>query len=250
MISNELTMAVADRVLLDQGAMMTLKVGEAWRVQTVNLHHLALAKRSETFASAIRRATWVTADGWPVVALLRTHGIRASRVTGSAWARDLVASRSLSGHRIGLLGGSQETGRRLEAAIGDALVFRDHRDKREWTAADLITGLNAAGVQLLLIAVTPPDGDLLAATIHESGFPGSVVAVGGGLDMAVGLQPTAPTWISKLGLEWAYRLAAAPRRLGRRYILECIPFLLIDLVPSMVTTRVKRGRMLRAAETE
>jgi N-acetylglucosaminyldiphosphoundecaprenol N-acetyl-beta-D-mannosaminyltransferase len=44
--------------------------------------------------------------------------------------------------------------------------------------------------------------------------------VGGAVEMATGDMPAAPDWIGRVGLEWAYRLACQPRRLGRRYLLE------------------------------
>ena len=44
-----------------------------------------------------------------------------------------------------------------------------------------------------------------------------LVGVGAAFDFHAGLVPQAPTWIQKMGLEWAYRLAHEPRRLWRRY---------------------------------
>jgi N-acetylglucosaminyldiphosphoundecaprenol N-acetyl-beta-D-mannosaminyltransferase len=43
------------------------------------------------------------------------------------------------------------------------------------------------------------------------------VGVGAAFDFHAGLQPQAPDWMQKAGLEWAYRLAHEPRRLWRRY---------------------------------
>jgi len=45
-----------------------------------------------------------------------------------------------------------------------------------------------------------------------------LIGVGAAFDFHAGLVPQAPTWIQDSGLEWAYRLAHEPRRLGRRYI--------------------------------
>jgi N-acetylglucosaminyldiphosphoundecaprenol N-acetyl-beta-D-mannosaminyltransferase len=33
-------------------------------------------------------------------------------------------------------------------------------------------------------------------------------------------MPAAPEWIGRAGLEWAFRLAHEPRRMGRRYLIE------------------------------
>ena len=53
------------------------------RIQTVNLHHLALAAKYDVFAATIDNADFITADGWPIVSLLRSRGVDVGRVTGS-----------------------------------------------------------------------------------------------------------------------------------------------------------------------
>jgi len=35
-----------------------------------------------------------------------------------------------------------------------------------------------------------------------------------------GFEPTPPRWMGRIGLEWLYRLAASPRRLAFRYLIE------------------------------
>lgn len=46
-----------------------------------------------------------------------------------------------------------------------------------------------------------------------------LLAVGAAFDFLAGLQPQAPPWMQKKGLEWMYRLAREPARLWRRYLL-------------------------------
>jgi N-acetylglucosaminyldiphosphoundecaprenol N-acetyl-beta-D-mannosaminyltransferase len=58
---------------------------------------------------------------------------------------------------------------------------------------------------------------------------GKVVAnVGGCFDYYAGIQHLAPRWMGRMGLEWLYRLARDPRRLGHRYLVE--PFKLIGVL--------------------
>jgi exopolysaccharide biosynthesis WecB/TagA/CpsF family protein len=51
------------------------------------------------------------------------------------------------------------------------------------------------------------------------------LAVGAAIDFEAGNKPRAPELISKLGLEWLYRLSTEPRRLWKRYLLDDFPFL-------------------------
>lgn len=45
-----------------------------------------------------------------------------------------------------------------------------------------------------------------------------LLGVGAAFDIHAGLQPQAPPWAQRSGLEWAYRLAREPRRLSGRYL--------------------------------
>jgi N-acetylglucosaminyldiphosphoundecaprenol N-acetyl-beta-D-mannosaminyltransferase len=61
------------------------------------------------------------------------------------------------------------------------------------------------------------------------------VGVGISFSFAAGLIARAPVVLRTFGLEWVHRLAMEPRRLGRRYLIEGIPF---------------AGRLFRAAVSE
>lgn len=238
----ELFRHASDSLLLDDASLDRLPLGKAWRVQTVNLHHLALARTDCDFADAIARSEWITADGWPVVLMARAVGIRARRVTGSAWVARVLENRSLEGFRVGLVGGSAEAGARFERLLGTPLAFSEHGSRVDWDPKELAARLRMHDAEVLIIAVSPPFGDLLGLRIVESGFLGSIMSVGGGIDMAVGLQRMAPPWARKLGLEWLVRLASAPRRLARRYIVECAPVFFVDVLPFAILEWIKTVR--------
>ena len=48
--------------------------------------------------------------------------------------------------------------------------------------------------------------------------------IGATVDFEAGLVPRAPTWMSRNGLEWFWRLAREPRRLWKRYLVDDLPF--------------------------
>lgn len=50
------------------------------------------------------------------------------------------------------------------------------------------------------------------------------LAIGATIDFEAGSKPRSPKWMSEVGLEWLYRLLCEPRRLWRRYLIECVPF--------------------------
>jgi N-acetylglucosaminyldiphosphoundecaprenol N-acetyl-beta-D-mannosaminyltransferase len=55
-----------------------------------------------------------------------------------------------------------------------------------------------------------------------------ILATGAVLDYVAGVIPTPPRWSGPLGLEWAFRLAAEPRRLASRYLIE--PWTLLRVI--------------------
>ena len=53
------------------------------------------------------------------------------------------------------------------------------------------------------------------------------VGVGGGIDIVSGHYKLAPKWVSKIGLEWLFRLVQEPGRLWRRYLITNLQFIWI-----------------------
>lgn len=204
------------------------------RIQTVNLHHLALAKQLKSFSKVTHCADFVTADGWPIVSAFRGLGKNADRVTGSEFAKRILTDERLRNLRIGLLGATDSVGDKFELKLKEAgieLVFRDHGSRRNWIPERIVELLSAASVDLLLVAVTPPFGDELGDAIHKAGFSGTVMAVGGAIDMVVDARKAAPALIKHLNLEWVFRLAQEPRRLFIRYVFVCLPVFVTDVLP-------------------
>ncbi|MBV9637843.1 MAG: hypothetical protein JOZ40_24710, partial [Methylobacteriaceae bacterium] len=57
------------------------KQAQDFTLFTFNLDHVVKRRRDEDFRSAYRRATFVTADGAPIVRLARRQGARLDRTT-------------------------------------------------------------------------------------------------------------------------------------------------------------------------
>lgn len=50
--------------------------------------------------------------------------------------------------------------------------------------------------------------------------PAVAIGLGGSLDFAAGRVRRAPSWMSRAGLEWLFRLCREPRRLAHRYLVR------------------------------
>nr|WP_302477616.1 WecB/TagA/CpsF family glycosyltransferase [Aeromicrobium stalagmiti] len=204
------------------------------RIQTVNLHHLALASKSADFARTIARADYITADGWPIVSLMRSRGIDPERVTGSEFLERMLAGRQFHGKKAAILGADRHTGYDFRGRLHDSglqVVFREHGSRGDWKPKRLARKLQKYGVDLLIVAVTPPFGDMIGEEVRKAGFRGVVVNVGGAVNMVTGNATMAPGWVRATKIEWFYRLAQEPRRLFRRYFVECLPVFVKYVLP-------------------
>lgn len=236
MITDDLIDEMARKCILNDDAFDAAVLDhEPKRIQTVNLHHLALAARSDEFARTIRKADFITADGWPIVSLMRSRGIEPDRVTGSEFVERMLSGRQFHGMKAAILGADPQVGDDFRGQLHDSglhVVFRDHGSRRDWSSKRLAKKLHKYGVELLIVAVTPPHGDIVGEGVRAAGFDGVIVNVGGAVNMATGHASTAPSWVRATKLEWLYRLAQEPTRLFRRYILECLPVFLKVILPS------------------
>ncbi|MCL1805461.1 MAG: WecB/TagA/CpsF family glycosyltransferase, partial [Clostridiales bacterium] len=84
---------------------------------------------------------------------------------------------------------------------------------------DVLRDIQSKRPDFLFIGMGFPAQDIFF-TKHQDRLPvGLMVGVGGTFDALSGRVRRAPLWIRKLNLEWAYRFAQNPRRLGRFWAL-------------------------------
>lgn len=208
-----------------------LTVRDAHWFVTINLFELHHYVHSPAHRALLDSADGWTADGWPIVKALRTVGIDADRVTGSGLCTELLTAPAGSGlRRIAVLGSddavvSAYAQRLLQQER--AVVFQHTGRRDDWTESNVGDGLRSSRPDLVLVAVGTPYGVAVASRL-QTFMPCPVIAVGAGVGLAVGMERRAPAHVQQLYLEWAWRMAADPRRLARRYVVDCAP-----LVPAL-----------------
>lgn len=193
---------------------------------TANTHYLMLSEEQPELRALNERATFIVADGAPVVwAARRAATPLPERVAGSDLIFELSRLAAQAGYRVFLAGGgpgvAEEAARRLvERYPGLQVVGTASPSFRDGAQADLEqlkAQLAEARPHLLIVAATMPLGERwIGAHIHELGVP-MVVNLGAAIDFAAGRIRRAPVWMQKSGLEWAFRLWLEPRRLYARY---------------------------------
>ncbi len=208
-----------------------VEAAQGGAVFTPNVDHVVIAERDPAFRAAYRDVDVSLADGMPLLWASWLLGEPLpEKVSGSDLVLPLAERAARRGWRVYLLGGlpgvAERAAERLRASfpgidiVGtDAPRVRIDGGEGDETAAALARA-RAARAQLLLVALGAPKQEIWIHRHLDDLRPAVAVGVGASLDFVAGRLRRAPRWISRVGLEWLWRLAHEPRRLWRRYLLE------------------------------
>jgi exopolysaccharide biosynthesis WecB/TagA/CpsF family protein len=205
--------------------------GRAGLVTYVNPHTVNLASRDAAFATLLNGADMRLADGFGIRIAARRRGVRVPAIlNGSDFNAAVLRRAARHGWAVFLLGGSEgvadRAGARLSATIPGLLVAGTHHGFFADDEGDAVAArIRASRASVLMVALGQPRQERwLAEHLQASGVRVGL-AVGGFLDFSSGSVRRAPSWMNRAGLEWTFRLAQEPRRLGRRYLLGNPQFL-------------------------
>jgi exopolysaccharide biosynthesis WecB/TagA/CpsF family protein len=117
-------------------------------------------------------------------------------------------------------------GLRVAARIAPPMGF----DPTGPQGAEVIEALRRSGARLCLLALGAPKQEILAARVRAALPQMGLAGIGAGLDFLAGTQRRAPRLVRRLALEWLWRMATQPRRLGPRYArcAAILPSLALD----------------------
>jgi N-acetylglucosaminyldiphosphoundecaprenol N-acetyl-beta-D-mannosaminyltransferase len=153
------------------------------------------------------------------------------------------------GWKIYLVGGTagvaMEAGRRLAAECGVEIAGVDASQigVDRATDAGVLERIRAASPQLIFVALGAPKQERWIDEHAHELSPAVAMGVGASLDFVAGRVRRAPSWLSALGLEWAFRLVQEPRRLWRRYLVRD-PVALAILLRAALRPRSQRVRLV------
>jgi N-acetylglucosaminyldiphosphoundecaprenol N-acetyl-beta-D-mannosaminyltransferase len=249
-----------DAVSPQQAVGRIIESSDGGCVLTPNLQHLRAHRHSAAVRGAFQRCELVVPDGMPLIWASRIQGTPLpDRVAGS----DLVWSLSQAAARrertLFLLGGAPGTAddaaaelRRRFPGLGIAgthcppLGFERSAD-----AIDEIQARIAAARPDLIYIGLPLAKQLLVMDSLRDTVPRAwQIGLGISFSFVTGDVRRAPAWAQRTGLEWLFRLAQEPRRLGRRYLVEGLPFF-AELMASAAGRRLfaARSRRFRPLES-
>lgn len=102
------------------------------------------------------------------------------------------------------------------------------KDKQKFQST--VDAIIANPARFTILAVGSPQQELIAHAVSKAGgAKGVAFCTGAAVEFLAFPERRAPQWISKIGMEWLYRLLQEPSRLWRRYLVDCPKILLLFL---------------------
>jgi len=200
--------------------------GHRASISAAAVHLVMVAREDEETREAVLK-TMTVPDGQPLVWALRALGHRqASRVYGPDLMAHYCKRSARTGARMYLYGGrTDEALQQLTTALrrrypGLQIVGGYSPPFRPLTGAEereVVDDINASGADVVWVGTGQPKQEKWMAAMRDRLDAPLLAGVGAAFDFHAGIVPQAPSWMQRVGLEWAYRLAREPRRLWRRY---------------------------------
>jgi N-acetylglucosaminyldiphosphoundecaprenol N-acetyl-beta-D-mannosaminyltransferase len=198
-------------------------------VFTPNVDHVVQAEHDPAFRDAYDRATLSLVDGTPVMWAARWLGTPLpEKLSGSDVFDPLIARAAAENLRVALVGGApgvaELAAKNLRERLPNLQVVATLSPRIALTATDeeraCVEQLVQAKADLIFVCFGAPKQELFSDRNRAALAPAVLIGFGAAVDFAAGTVPRAPAWMSRSGLEWAYRLSREPRRLAARYLLR------------------------------
>lgn len=145
--------------------------------------------------------------------------------------------------KVFLLGGTEESvvqaRENINHKAGSSVVIGGYSppfgfEHSEEERSKIIHMVNESGATVLAVGVGAPKQEKWIIK-HKDEMPGVKIffAIGATIDFQAGNVKRSPKWITKVGMEWAYRMAQEPKRMFKRYIIDDMPYFALILKQKM-----------------
>jgi len=190
-------------------------------VVTADASCVVLAQKDGELKEIVNSANLVTPDSVGILwAAKLNRAPLAERVSGCDMLVLLCERASRLGHRVFLLGAAPGVAdaaadRLKERCPGLNIVGTQHGYFRPEDTEEVLGRIREAAPDLLFVAFgIPMQEKWIRRHMGTLNVP-VCMGVGGSLDVLSGNVKRAPKWMQRHGLEWVYRLAGNPKKIGK-----------------------------------
>ena len=195
------------------------------------VHAISEAQTDPAFRRILNESFLTTPDGMPVV-WLGPPGVE--RVYGPDLMLAVCDAGRATRLRHYFYGGAPGVAERLREKLtarfpGLEVVSTftpPYRPLNADETAALRADVTRTRPDIIWVGLSTPKQERFMAENWRTLDAGLLIGVGAAFDFHSGRVPQAPRWMQRSGLEWLFRLATEPRRLGPRYLTTNPLFLL------------------------
>lgn len=229
--------------------------GAGGSVFTPNVDHVVTAEDDGAFRAAYAQASLSLADGQALVWATRLLGTPVpEKVSGSDLIWPLMQRAAAARWGVYLLGGAPGAAEAAAARLRRELGVRIAGVDAPRIAVDgdpgeraVVERVRRSGAQVVVVGLGAPKQERFIHRAAPDLGPAVAFGLGASIDFLAGRVRRAPRWISRAGLEWAFRLAQEPRRLAHRYLVKDPRFLGVLARTARLPAAERQAR--RPAET-
>jgi N-acetylglucosaminyldiphosphoundecaprenol N-acetyl-beta-D-mannosaminyltransferase len=202
--------------------------GSGGYISTPNVDHIVRARRDPSFRALVMDARLRIPDGMGVVYGSHITGTPfRGTVTGRLLPEAIIERAKPDVPTMALLGGRDdaperaaarltEGGGRVVASIGPTMGFEIGGEEDQRITAQLVE----ANPQIVLVGFGAPKQERWMAA-HQADLPHAVMlGIGQTIDVLGGYTTPAPMWMTRVGLEWFYRVLKSPIKHGKRMFID------------------------------
>ncbi len=251
-----------DRVTMSEAVScvrLMAKEGQGAFVVTPNVDHMIKLTKDKEFERIYRDADLILADGVPLLWFAKGLGDPIpEKVSGSDLFPRVCKMAADEGLSVFLLGGNEGVAKKAadklkerHAALRIAGTycppFGFEKDEKE--VDRIITLLSETKPDILFVGLGAPKQEKFFDSIRERVQIPVALHVGASFDFVAGTVRRAPKWMSRVGLEWFYRLMKEPKRMFKRYLIDDIRIFPLYLKYAKVAKRKKTDQIEERMET-
>lgn len=210
-------------------------------VVTADASCVVLARKDAELREIVNSADLVTPDSIGILLAARLNGKPLTeRVSGVDMLVLLCERASRAGHRVFLLGAAPGVAdaaadKLRERFPGLDIVGVQHGYFKPEETDSVVSMIGSAEPDLLFVAFGIPLQEKWIRRHMEVLNVPVCMGVGGSFDVISGKVKRAPKWMQRYGLEWVYRLASNPRKIGK---VMTLPIFVALVLGSQIVQRL------------
>ncbi len=211
---------------------------ESLIISSTSVHGIVESQYDSTYQNILNKCYLLNPDGRPLSLLGKLRGHKKmEQIRGPDVLPEICRITAKSNNKHFFYGGNEGVADQLAKSLkkdNHAIniagtycpPFRELSEKEMNEIADLI---NRSEADIVWVGLSTPKQEKWAYAIKDKISVKAIYTVGAAFDFEIGIIQPAPKWITKIYLEWLYRIIKDPRRLLMRYLRIIPKFLSIIL---------------------